>query len=216
MFRLVGLILGLLMTFFATAQNGWNWPEEAEKHDMAKEKQAYYKLLMTTDKWQECWTSVQWLYANTPDLHESIYQDGPKIIDNLIETGISAERTNTLRDSLLWTYDMRIKYFGDEASVLDRKAYSAFKMYYKVPAKYALLKELYDKLYTFSSSDISDFNLTPYMTLATYYYKSKPDELPATDVLDIHTKITSVIDEKIATGGKKEKLEKEQIHISIV
>ncbi|HCX24911.1 MAG: hypothetical protein CMB80_14020 [Flammeovirgaceae bacterium] len=198
------------MTFFATAQNGWNWPEEAEKHDMAKEKQAYYKLLMTTDKWQECWTSVQWLYANTPDLHESIYQDGPKIIDNLIETGISAERTNTLRDSLLWTYDMRIKYFGDEASVLDRKAYSAFKMYYKVPAKYALLKELYDKLYTFSSSDISDFNLTPYMTLATYYYKSKPDELPATDVLDIHTKITSVIDEKIATGGKKEKLEKEQ------
>ncbi|WP_258098772.1 tetratricopeptide repeat protein [Marinoscillum pacificum] len=210
MFRLVGLSMGLLLTIAATAQSGWNWPEDPEKHDMAKEKQAYYKLLMTTDKWQECWQSVQWLYANTPDLHESIYQDGPKIIDNLIEKGVSDKRAQVLRDSLLWTYDMRIKYFGDEASVIDRKAYSAFKMYYKVPSKYALLKELYDKLYSFSANDISDFNLTPYMTLATYYYKSKPDELPATDVLDIHTKITSVIEEKISTGGNKDKLSKEQ------
>ncbi len=212
MFRLVGLITGLLMTFSVAAQSqkGWKWPEDPEKHDMAKEMQAYYKLLMSTDKWEECWKSVQWLYTNTPDLHKSIYQDGPKIIDKLIETGVSDERAAVLRDSLLWTYDMRIKYFGKEGSVTDRKAYSAFKMYYKVPSKYALLKELYDKLYTFSASDISDFNLTPYMTLATYYYKTKPDQCPATEVLDIHTKVSNVISEKIAKGGDKEKLSKEQ------
>lgn len=210
MFRLVGLCMGLLITVSATAQNGWNWPTDPEMHDMAKEKQAYYKLLMTTDKWDECWKSVQWLYTNTPDLHESIYQDGPKIIDNLLEKDISDERTTRLRDSLLWTYDMRIKYFGDEASVIDRKAYSAFKMYYKVPDKYRLLRELYEKLYAFGADDISDFNLTPYMTLATYYYKSKPNVMTAPDVLDIHSAITAVIDEKISHGGNKEKLQKEQ------
>lgn len=210
MLRLIGLLFALTMTLMASAQPGWNWPEEGEKHDMAKEKQAYYKLLMSTDKWEECWQSVQWLYANTPDLHESIYQDGPKIIDNLLEMDISEKRASRLRDSLLWTYDMRIKYWDDEASVMDRKAYSAFKMYYKVPAKYALLRELYDKLYSYNAADISDFNITPYMTMATYYYKSKPDEMPATDVLDIHTRITAVIDEKTSSGGDKDKLSKEQ------
>ncbi len=210
MHRLVGLILGLSLTVLATAQSGWNWPAEGPKHDLTKEKQAYYKLLMSTDKWNECWSTVQWLYTNTPDLHESIYQDGPKIIDNLLENDFTEERANRLRDSLLWTYDMRIKYWNDEASVMDRKAYAAFKMYYKTPEEYALLRELYEKLYSFSSSEISDFNITPYMTMATYYYKIKPEEMTATDVLDVHTKLTSVIDEKLAAGGDKKKLVKEQ------
>jgi len=209
--KIIVLLALVSIGFSASSQAGWNWPQDETMNAATKEKQAYYKVLMQTDKYQEAFITINWLYKNTPNLHESIYQDGSKIIDELLELpDLSDSRKAALEDSLLWTYDMRMKYFNDKASVLDRKAYTAFKLYYRNASKYAMLRELYKELYTFSASDISDFNLTPYMTLATYYYKQKPAELSATDVLDIHGKITSVIDEKIMQGGNKEKLQKEQ------
>lgn len=208
--RLTGLICCCLVSLSALAQPGWNWPEDPEKDAAAKEKQAYYKILMQTDKWDECLDALNWLYTNTPDLHESIYQDGPKVMDNIIETNITEKRKAGLRDSILWTYDMRVKYFNNKESVIDRKAYTAFKMYYKDREKYPLLLDLYEEVYTFGADDISEFNLTPYMTLATYYHKGSPQTMTSTQVLDIHSTITNVIDQKIANGGNAAKLNKEQ------
>jgi len=205
-----GILLLILFCNIAIAQPGWNWPEEPEKRDMALEKQAYYKVLMQTDKPLEAFNTISWLWKNTPDLNESIYQDGSKIIDDLLEQKLAADRKLRLEDSLLWTYDMRIKYFGHKAKVLDRKAYTAFKLYYKNPDKFSLVRELYQELFSLEPTQVSDFNLTPYMTLATYYYKSKPDEFKPTDVLDVHARITEVIDLKIAAGENYEKLQKEQ------
>lgn len=209
---------GIAMLFFASfntmaqvgMQPGWNWPQDEDMRKQAMEKQAYYKVLMQTDKLEESLKAINWLFENTPDLHESIYQDGSKIIDNVLEIPMSDERKSRLEDSLLWTYDMRIKYFDNDASAVDRKAYTAFKRYYKNASKYALLRKLYQELYAYPASDISQFNLTPYMTMATYYYKSEPKEFTALDVLEVHTNITTVIDKKIANGENKAKLIKEQ------
>lgn len=200
----------IFLGFSAFSQPGWNWPEDPAEDRLAKEKQAYYKVQMGLDSYEGAFESLTYLYNNVPDLNESIYIDGAKVIDEILDTGVDAERKQQLEDSLLWTFDMRVKYFDNDASTIDRKAYTAFKMYYKNPAKYALLKELYEELYKQNPTDISDFNLTPYITLAAYYYKNDPIALPAEGVLDIHQAITTVIDEKISNGGDREKLQKEQ------
>ena len=200
------LLFGLMLLSSIDAQSEWKWPEEPDLFKIAQERQAFYKIQMQLDKYEDAYRVLSWLYQNTPDLHESIYKDGAKIIGELFDTDLSDDRRTALEDSLLWTYDMRIKYFNDKPAVTDRKAYAAFKLYYKSPQKYPLLLELYRDLYTQSAADISNFNLTPYMTLATYYYKTSPDQLQATQVLDIHSRITTVIDEKIAEGGDQEKL----------
>ena len=204
------LLYSVIFISFTQAQSDWKWPEDPDLFKLAQEKQAFYKIQMQLDKYEEAHRVLSWLYQNTPDLHESIYKDGAKIIGELFDTDLSDKRRTALEDSLLWTYDMRIKYFNDKPAVIDRKAYAAFKLYYKNAQKYPLLLELYQDLYTQSSADISDFNLTPYMTLATYYYKASPDQLQATQVLDIHSSITTVIDEKMNSGGDREKLQKEQ------
>lgn len=204
-----GVIL-LFLSLLATSQSSWNWPSDPDLEKQAKEKQAYYKILIQTDQYQEAFNTLFWLYQNTPDLHESIYKDGAKIIDELLETDLPADKKTRLEDSLLWTFDQRIELFDKDGSALDRKAYTAFKMYYKSPEKYPLLDSLYGQLYAYDASVISDFNITPYMTLTTYYYRTDPKAMDATRVLDIHTRITSVIDEKIAAGGSKTKLQKEQ------
>ena len=194
----------------ALAQPGWNWPDDPKAEKLAKEKQAYYKVQMQLDNYDGALVTLAYLYQNVPDLNESIYIDGAKVIDEILEKDLDAPRKARLEDSLMWMFDQRVEYFDNDGSAIDRKAYTAFKLYYKNSKKYALLRELYQQLYALDAEEISDFNLTPYMTLANYYYKANPQEMPAEDVLDIHQTITSVIDQKIASGGDPAKLQKEQ------
>lgn len=200
----------LFIGLSAVSQPGWNWPKDPVDEKKAIEKQAYYKVQMQLDDYNGALATLYYLYKNTPDLNESIYIDGAKVIDEILDDKIADNRKKQLEDSLLWTFDMRIKYFDNDAAAIDRKAYSAFKLYYKVPEKYHLLRDLYQELYRQEATEISDFNLTPYMTLANYYHKADPEALSAEEVLDIHQAITSVIDQKIAKGGNVQKLQKEQ------
>jgi hypothetical protein len=202
----------LFITNFALlAQPGWNWPEDPDEKSVALEKQAYYKVNMGLEEWETALKTLNWLYANNPELNPSIYIDGAKVIENLIEKEANDERISRLQDSLLWTYDMREEYFDDDAEVIDRKAYTAFKLFYKDPDKYPLLASFYGEAVDEAGSDLSTFNIAPYMTLAKYYYQRKPDEMSAQEVLDIHSILSDIINAKMEKNpDDAEKLRKEQ------
>lgn len=192
------------------AQPGWNWPEDPNKKTEAMEKQAYYKLLMAQSKYEEAMTPLKWLYENNPELNPSIYIQGVDCLENILKNNKDGERKARLQDSLLWMYDQRIKYFDNDGSTMDRKAFSAFKLYYRTPAKFGLLADLYAKAYEMNGPEISTFNLNPYMLLAKNYHKSAPDKMPAEKVLDIHTQISEIIEVKRKNGENASKLDKEQ------
>ncbi len=207
---------GLFLLFISIsqltfAQSGWNWPEDEENQSLAKERQAFSKVSIQLENYDDAWNSLIWLYTNTPDLHRSIYMDGSNVLEALLKTDITEERQSALEDSLLWMYDQRIKYFEDEGTIMNRKAYTAFKQFYKRPEKYSLLTELYEKAFELNGSNISTFNLTPYMTLAKYYHQRDPEAMPAEKVLDIHAVISEAIDGMRADGKvSPDKLKKEQ------
>jgi hypothetical protein len=203
------LILCLLTSILVQAQTEWAWPEDHETQSIALEKQAYYKVLMDLDDYGSSLKTLNWLYINNPLLHPSIYQDGAKNIENILETELSKKRRTALEDSLLWMYDQRIEKF-DDISAIDRKAYAAFKLFYKDTKRYPLLDVFYDTLFDLDVNEISDFNLTPYMTLGVYYYKDQPKEMTGERVIEIYDRVTNVIDKKISKGGNVEKLKKEQ------
>ncbi len=192
------------------AQEGWNWPEDEELHKLSKEKQAYYKLLLAQDKFKEAMPPLNWLYANNPDLHQTIYIEGESTLKKIMEDIDDKERVKTLKDSVLWMYDQRIEHFDNDAKTMDRKAYQAFQFYYKQPEKYPMLLELYEKAYELNEAKISNFNLNSYMLLAKLSYKNNPQEMPAEKVLDIHSTISDIIEEKKNNGEKPERLNKEQ------
>ncbi len=203
-----------LLTFLAMhlswSQPGWNWPADGELKTKALEKQAYYKVLMAQSKYGEAVQALNWLYENNPDLNPSIYIDGVKCLSNIAKKSNDKIRKQRIQDSVLWMYDQRMVYFDSDASVADRKAYEAFKFYYKTPSRYPMLLDLYAQAYDMNGSDISDFNLNIYMMLATNSHKANAAVMPAEKVLDIHSEITSIIEEKFASGGNKERLKKEQ------
>ena len=205
---MLATVLLCLIGFTSNGQKGWNWPEDQDLKSVAMEKQAFYKVSIGLENWKDAANSLHWLYENNPDLNSSIYIDGAKVYNELLDQVKEEDRMQELRDSVLWTYDQRIKYFNEEASVIDRKAYTAFKMYYKDPSNFAMLADLYDKAYELNGPDLSSFNLIPYMTLAKYYHQRNPKEMPAERVLDIHDRVSQVIDASLS--GKKAKKEQDK------
>lgn len=194
----------------AMAQNGWRWPEDEAQKNMSLEKEAYYKVLIAQSNLEEAMVPLNWLYTNNPELNPSIYINGAKNLNNIIKAGVEADRKARLQDSVLWMFDMRIQHFEDDASTMDRKAYEAFKMYYNKPDNYPMLADLYAQAYEMNGPEISYFNLNPYMMLATNFYKTDVEQMPAEKVLDIHTLISDIIDQQRKAGGNEERLKKEQ------
>lgn len=206
--NLLSLILFLCIVIVGHAQDGWNWPEDEEQLSIAKEKQAFYKVSIQLENWRDAANSLFWLYQNNANLNPSIYIDGAKVYEELIEDTADEAKKSELSDSVLWTYDQRIKYFNDEAKVMDRKAYTAFKMYYKNADKFPMLAELYDKAYELNGNELSSFNLIPYMTLAKYYHQENESEMPAERVLEIHDRVSQVIENSLS--GEKAKNEQDK------
>lgn len=192
----VALLSGLQLL----SQNGWNWPTDEKLYNKALEKQAYYKVQMGQGKHADALETLQWLYDNNANLNPSIYIDGVKCAEEAMAATEDKEIISKMKEKSLWMYDQRVTHFGNEASVLDRKAYTAFKYYYKTKAKYSVIHELYEQAYEKNGAGISDFNLIPYMTAAKYGYEWKVDGITGEKVLSIHSTITEIIDQKEKTG----------------
>lgn len=203
-------ILLVISMFVSYAQPGWNWPEDENLKSQALEKQAYYKLQMAQSNYAEALDPLNWLYENNPNLNTSIYIDGAKCIEEVMKNSDDADRIVQLQDSLLWMYDMRLEHFDNDAATMDRKAFAAFKLYYKTPSKYPMLAELFEEAYELNGPEIGDFNLNIYMMVAANLHKKNPEAMPAEKVLDIHTQISDIIESKLLNGGNKQRLEKEQ------
>ena len=112
----------LIVTFEAHAQ--FNWPEDRAT---AEEKNAYYTDNMKSGNYKATIPALQWLMNNAPDLNPSIYINGAKIYEGLADAEKDPKQKIIYADSALIMYDLRIKYFNDEAKVLNRKAFKAYK-----------------------------------------------------------------------------------------
>ena len=210
MTKSIFFILLVFLTSVSIAQEGWNWPEDSGLKSQAIEKQAYYKLLIAQSKFGEAMKPLNWLYENNPDLNQSIYIEGVECLDKLIKDVKDDSRKNQLKDSVLWMFDQRIKYFENDANTINRKAFKAFQLFYRNPSKYPELSELFAKAYEINGPEVLTGNLNTYMFLAKNYHQVAPDKMPAEKVLDIHTLISDMIEAKKKSGENVDRLNKEQ------
>ena len=179
----------------------FKWPEDKAK---ANESVAIYGDAIKSGNYRGATKDFQWMLTNAPQWNTKLYIDGADIYDKLAEKETDPANKKILIDSLLMLYDMRIKNCGDEANVLNRKAYASYKYNIKNKEKLAELLALYDKTYEVCGNAISDGNLIAYMTAV------KANQLAFKNVADDqvflrYDKIMSVIDVKmkIAMGQGK-------------
>ena len=203
------LFLGLICVFVtvtAIAQPGWNWPEDVEK---AKEKNALYTDALKSDQFQTAIEPHQWLLEKAPNLNESLYINGAKIYEGLADKESDAAKKIAFQDKALEMYDLRIKHFGDEGNVLNRKSLIAYKYHKGNKSKYKEMIELFDKTMKLNGEKTIDNNLIGYMDIIRRHKLSKGDISDET-IIEKYGEISDLIEIKIKQGKNVSKLEKYQ------
>lgn len=207
--KLVLFGLFIAINTISIAQQGWKWPEDVEK---AKEQNALYVDAVKSKQFATAVEPHQWLLDNAPDLNESLYINGAKIYEGLVDAESDAAKKVTLQEKALQMYDDRIKYFGNEGKVLNRKAFTAYKYYKGNRSKYQELMTLFDKTFEMNQAKTLDNNLMAYMDVVRRY-KLSGGTITDEEVIDRYGMISDVIDGKIAKGKNVPRLEKIQANV---
>jgi tetratricopeptide (TPR) repeat protein len=198
------LIVTALM-FVCIGINAQNWPTDPEKRSKAETN---YSLLTDYSKQNDFANAIaplRWILANTPDLHNSIYVNGAKVYEGLVDKATGTDKKG-LQDTAMLMYDLRIKYFGDEANVLNRKGLKAWTYWNDRPEK---LNELYD-LY----KKIVDLNKEKSYSVVTYAFmdlsckKKTKGDLNDDQVIDNYELLSEIADKNIAEGKKADEWQK--------
>lgn len=186
------------MSTVALAQPGWNWGDSVDK---AKENNALYTDYLRAENYKDALKPLNWLLKNTPDLNASIYINGAKIYEGLAESTEDKQKTLEYQEKALEMYDRRIKYFNDEADVLNRKALTAYKYFKGDQQKYDELYKLFKKAFELNGNNFYSSNLTAYMDVIRRY-KLTGGKITDEEVFDTYTKVTDVIEHQMKSGNK--------------
>jgi len=189
------------------AQPGWKFPDNEEDSIYTNEKIVLYSDMMKLGNYKQSLPHLQWLLINVPDLNESIYINGTKIFESLAETEKDPDKKRIYEDSTLLMYDLRIKYFNDEAAVMNRKAYTAYGFFKDDKSKYEELYNMYKRTFELNKNDVWDQNLLSYMDVVRRY-KLTGGSISDEEILDIYDEIMVIIEFKTGTGKNVDRLER--------
>lgn len=202
MMKIFSVIL-IMMPFLAVSQPGWNWPENKGK---AEEKNALYSDAMKLGNYKEAAGHLSWLLSNAPDLNKSLYINGAKIYEGLADAESDKTQKEAYVDSAMIMYDIRVKLFGEESEVLNRKAYKAYKYLKGRKDKYSEVFALFKKAFELNGNKIFDNNLVAYMDIVRRH-KLTGGSLTDVEVIDIYGQLNDIIDFKVGLGKNIDRLE---------
>ncbi len=175
---------------------GWCW---GENPDVAKEKNALYTDAYKVENYEEAETHLLWLLENTPCLNKSIYINGAKIYEALANKEQDKTKKLEIAEKALSMYDERIKMFGEEAAVLNRKAGASYKLLRNYPSKFEEMLQLFDKAYELNGNKLFNSNIIGYMD-ALRRYKESGNEVADEKVFEVYFGLQEVMDYKESVG----------------
>lgn len=199
-------IMFLALAFNSNAQAGWNWPANDELARQARQNYIVANDYRKDGEFQNAKPYIDWLLAKTPELNKSLYLNAMSIYENLIEKATGDKRL-ILADSIMIIYDMRMKYFGEEEMLQDRKALDAYKYFRENADRYEWLIGQFEKSIELNREQIHEGNLLAYMDILR---RGKKSDLGLVDddlLLEAHEKISALLDKKLETAEDSEKIE---------
>jgi len=202
-FTLILSVIFVGLPILVSGQPGWNWPEDKAK---AEEKNALYSDAMKLGDYKNGAGHLSWLLANAPDLNKSLYINGAKIYEGLADSESDKTLKNAYADSAMSMYDLRIKYFGEENEVLNRKAYKSYKYQKGRKEKYSELFELFKKTFELNGNNVFDNNLVAYMDVIRRHKLTNGD-VSDEEIIGIYDKLNVILDYKVALGKNIDRLE---------
>ena len=143
----------------------------------------------------------RWAYANCPASSKNIFIDGAKILKHKIKQAKgNVELTNSLVDSLMAMYDLRIELFGQQEYVQGLKGGDMMKYQKdKLEEAFSYLQYSVSSLQNKSKATA----LYAYFQASTRKYKANSFE--KTDVLEVYSEVSDYLDYNIENNSKYSK-----------
>tara|TARA_B100001175_G_scaffold317134_1_gene333007 strand:+ start:1499 stop:2797 length:1299 start_codon:yes stop_codon:yes gene_type:complete len=197
----ISIILLCLLTNI-TFGNGsiYSWGENPTE---SKGRWMFLQSSVEEKKYDEAIKPLHWLLKNTPDLNVALYIQSVKILEQNVKIEKNPERKKVLQDSVLWAYDERIKRFGDEAFVLNRKGRIALKYLMKRKNKEDELYSLYSRIYELNKDDMLVQNATNYFVSSVSVFKMNKIDKETT--ISIYSSLLSFLDKKEISFSSNDK-----------
>ncbi len=196
LFAFIALFFGLTNAQAQKGIKGGNpstWPAEV------REKYTLLGDNTKQEKFTEALPALEWLLENHPQLHKNVYIRGIKVYHGLADKADKEKKEEDkikYQDKAMDLYDMRIKHYGQKATVLQYKVYYA--PYYWTGRRTEDLYKLYEEIIGMSGNSTDADVVTHYMELATEKAKSK--KLTEEQILAVHDKLTKIAE---ANKGKE-------------
>ncbi|MEJ2003896.1 MAG: tetratricopeptide repeat protein [Cyclobacteriaceae bacterium] len=170
--KLLPLLLCLAVPFFSSGQcKEVVWPSDPGMRSDAESNLARYTDEIKTGNMNAARAPIAWMLSNNPEFNESLYINGLKVYSELLETTGDNEQKAVFFDSLMLIYDLRIEKCGDHGQLIARKAYDAYKHTVKDTDRLMDNLRLFDLAFDEYGSEIGEYMLLPYMSLARYNFK---------------------------------------------
>lgn len=193
------LIILIPKTSFAQCKEV-KWPEDSTLRAKAEESKVLYEDALKMGPVEAAEVPLNWLLANVPQLHTSIYILGSEVFDKLAAKEEDAARKKVYVDSLMIVYDMRIKNCGEEATVTNRKALSFVK--YNVSEKPAEALELMEKALQLNGNNVLDATIVPYFQIVKLNV-GKFKNITEDQILEKYDNIMNIIASKVKNAQSK-------------
>ncbi|UZR92634.1 tetratricopeptide repeat protein [Chondrinema litorale] len=177
-------------------EDGWCWGSDP---GAAKEKYALFSDNLQLKDYANAIAPFEWLYDNTPNLNVGLYIKGVDLYEELLKKeesgGTDPQKIIAYQDMILKLYDDRIKNFGEESDVLERKG-RKFYFYYKDredPEKWEKMYDLYKKIFELNGKETSRTNFTFYMLASVNLAARK--KITEEEILADYEAISAAIEE---------------------
>ncbi|MFK7901132.1 MAG: tetratricopeptide repeat protein [Cyclobacteriaceae bacterium] len=180
-------------------QAGWDWG------DNKTEAEQQYVLLSTSTKgkqYAEALPALTYLLEHAPKLNKALYQNATKVYEGLASKEKDNTKKKAYQDAALKMYDDRIKYFGQEAQVLNYKGRVAYAYLINRADKKATLYPFYKKVYELNNVNTKTYNMNYYFQLSGAELKA--GNLTEEKLLSLYNDMSEKMD-KQAAAQKSEK-----------
>ncbi|WP_323757105.1 hypothetical protein [Roseivirga sp.] len=199
------LLLGLL-AFPALAQNPEiTYPSDPKMAGKAKEKFAMSLDDMSMDRYREAANSLAWLLKNAPNLYEGLYINSYKAYEAIAEKETDPSKKEVYLDSMFTVYKLKDERFPLSDTEINNVAYRYYKYHKDDVDKYDEALKAFARAYE-KPDEVINNNLVAYMDIIRRSH-IKNKNISDEQVLDIHSKITEIIEKRISEGKDVSKFE---------
>jgi len=190
--------LSFLSVGLTQAQEGWNWPADAQLEAKGRELNAAYTDYKRAEEYLNAKSGLYWLLTNIPELNESLYINGVEIYEAASKKVTDPKEQRVYQDSVILLYDLRNALYDNESKWIANKAYYAYSFYRGDKEKVGLAADLFERVMEVNGT--LGYQLVPAYFDAVYRNFAYNKAYTPEEVLAKFEILNAILDEKESAG----------------